>query len=242
MKKFIFQGAALLCTLGMSILLASSCGLIPPPLYDESTEPWTLPAYISTTEEQTTLAETSVPAVTDESSSHGEASSRTVPDPKPVSTDLIPPEQCGQHIWVRSDKPCAEEPHCSRCGLVNTNVALEPHSWSAATCSEAKKCTVCGAHIGTVDPTAHKWGSDGKCVYCGADKTSSTVPTTHTTTLPADVEDPPKQTETTKIDPPKTTEPTKPDVSKTTTEPIKTTTVKESPKFPIVPANPMAKG
>ena len=76
------------------------------------------------------------------------------------------------HKWVHNAE--LDEDICSVCGITITEVTLGrpcTHNWAPATCTEPKKCTICGSTRG--EPLGHSWveatcTTPKTCSVCGA--------------------------------------------------------------------------
>ena len=81
-------------------------------------------------------------------------------------------EALGRHTW--SEATCTEPKTCTVCGA--TEGAPYGHSWTAATCTAPKTCTVCGATEGSA--SGHTWKAatctePRTCTVCGATEGSA---------------------------------------------------------------------
>ncbi|MBR5525097.1 MAG: hypothetical protein IKU51_07510 [Clostridia bacterium] len=78
-----------------------------------------------------------------------------------TSTYVDTCEICNPPCSHTYDNTC--DASCNQCGAVRE---VNDHTWTIATCSEAKTCTICGATDG--EPLGHKWDITIKqCSVCG---------------------------------------------------------------------------
>lgn len=80
------------------------------------------------------------------------------------------------HIHFFAAATCISPEKCE-CG--ETKGSANGHSWSNATCTTAKTCTVCQEKVGVA--AGHQY-ANGSCTVCGAQDSNYTPPQTNTTT------------------------------------------------------------
>ncbi len=119
--------------------------------------------------------------------SGGSSSSAAKPEEQQKNTEPTEEKSACErngHDWKAAT--CTEPKTCTVCGA--TEGSAKGHSWKAATCTEPKTCTVCGAKEGSA--LGHDWApatytSPETCKRCGTTRgTALTVSAVYLTDMP----------------------------------------------------------